>query len=159
MTTTMASARRAIGYDMMMAADDEDSEVDGDGVTDDVDGNGATGDEVDDDGDGTMGDNDADDDGDGTTGYDAPDPPTAKAAPKMLPQFIPPNIYLFLCMPLRGRFQGKCLTFALKSPQKCPKFCPAQKMRNTGGCRSSTCSCPSLQHHSKYRQKKQLGDV
>ncbi len=67
--------------------------------------------------------------------------------------------YLFLCMPLRGRFQGKCLTFALKSPPKCPKFCPAQKMGKTGGCCSSTCYCPSVQHRRKYRQKKRLGDV
>jgi len=95
-TTTMASAQQAIGYDTMMAADNEDSEVDGNGATGDVDGDGATGDEVDDDGDGTMDDNDADDDGDGTMGYDAPDPPTAKAAPKMLPQFIP--IYSSVCL-------------------------------------------------------------
>jgi len=54
-------------------------------------------------------------------------PQRPKLHQKRQPQFIPPNIYLFLCMPLRRRFQGKCLTFALKSLQKCPKFCPAQK--------------------------------
>jgi len=99
-TTTMASARRAIGYDTIMAADDKDNEVDGDGATDDDDGDGATGDEVDDD----------------VTARWATTTPTTMATarrdttpltpqwPKLHqkrpPQFIPPNIYLFLCMPL-----------------------------------------------------------
>jgi len=76
---------------IMMAADDEDNEVDGDGVTgdgatgsgamgngattvtmamgnnDDDDGDGATGNKVDNDGDGATGDDDEDDDDDGVT--------------------------------------------------------------------------------------------
>ena len=99
----------------MMAADDEDDEVDGDG---------ATGDEVDDDGDGTMGNDDADDDGDGTTGYDAPDPPTAKAAPKKATPIHPPK---YLSIPLyastraiSGQMFNICPEIAPKMPQILP---------------------------------------
>jgi len=122
--TTMASAQRAIGYDTMTAADDEDNEVDGDGATGDDDGDGATGDEVDNDGDGTMGDDDADDNGDGTTGYDAPDPPTAKAAPKKASPIHPPK---YLSIPLyastrviSGQMFNICPEIAPKMPQILP---------------------------------------
>ncbi len=83
----------------MMAADDEDSEVDGDGATGDDDGDGATGDEVDDVGEGTMGDDDADDDGDGSTGYDVPDPQRPKLHQKCYPKSSPQiSIYSSVCL-------------------------------------------------------------
>ena len=110
-TTTMASARRAIGYDTMMVADDEDNEVDGDGATGDDDGDGATGDEV-------------DDDGDGTTGYNAPDPPTVKAAPKKATPIHPTK---YLSIPLyaspraiSGQMFNICPEIAPKMPQILP---------------------------------------
>ena len=73
--------------------------------------------------DGDSGDDD-DDDGDGTTGYDAPDPPTAKAAPKKATPIHPPK---YLSIPLyastraiSGQMFNICPEIAPKMPQILP---------------------------------------
>ena len=84
----------------------------------------ATGDDDNDvDGDGAMG-NKVDDDGDGATGYDAPDPPTAKAAPKKATPIHPPK---YLSIPLyastraiSGQMFNICPEIAPKMPQILP---------------------------------------
>ena len=85
-----------------MATGDDDNDVDGDGVTG----------------------NEDDDDGDGATGYDAPDPPTAKAAPKKATPIHPPK---YLSIPLyastraiSGQMFNICPEIAPKMPQILP---------------------------------------
>ena len=81
----------------------------------------ATGDNVDDDGDGATDDGTT---GDAATGYVAPDPPTAKAAPKKATPIHPPK---YLSIPLyastraiSGQMFNICPEIAPKMPQILP---------------------------------------
>ena len=66
-----------------------------------------------------------------------------------VPQITPQNKYLSI--PLFAS------TGALWGRYCCPKFCAAQYRRNTGGCRSSTCSCPFVRHHTNITKKSYWG--